>query len=95
MAIGDWTEKTLQEFIRQQLEQPGVVKQPAVQGLPAILANLDPPFLSVTQNAAPADADIANSELTIWFDDSVGAAKVKFKGKDSAGTVMTGEVVLA
>ena len=45
--------------------------------------------------AAPADADIATSEVAFWFDNTAGAAKVKFKGKDSGGTVRTGEVALA
>ena len=44
--------------------------------------------------AAPADADVATSEVAIWFDNTSGAAKVMFKGKDSGGTVRTGSVTL-
>jgi hypothetical protein len=96
VAIGNLhTEKDLERFVNQMLDQPGAVKQPAVQGLPDALAALNPPYLSVIQNAAPADADIATGELTIWFDDTIGASKAMFKGKDSAGTVVTGSVALA
>lgn len=44
--------------------------------------------------AAPADADIYNSEAMIWFDPTPGAAKLKIKAKNSAGTVVTGEIAL-
>ena len=45
--------------------------------------------------AAPADAELSNSELAYWFDDTAGAAKVMFKAKDAGGTVRTGSVSLA
>ncbi len=45
--------------------------------------------------AAPADADLATSELAFWLDDTVGAAKAMFKAKNSAGTVVTGSVALS
>jgi hypothetical protein len=51
--------------------------------------------LGTTVNVAPADADVNTSEVQIWFDNSAGAAKIKFKAKDSGGTVRTGEVALA
>lgn len=51
-------------------------------------------YYMTKKNAAPADGDIATSELAIWFDNTSGAAKIKFKGKDSGGTVRTGEVAL-
>lgn len=44
---------------------------------------------------APADADLANSELAIWLDDTPGATLAKFKAKDSGGTVRTGSVTLS
>lgn len=44
--------------------------------------------------AAPADADLASSELAFWLDDTVGATKAMFKAKDSGGTVRTGSVAL-
>jgi hypothetical protein len=43
---------------------------------------------------APADADIAPGRVFLWFDPTNGAAKVKFKGKQSDGSVVSGEVPL-
>ena len=51
-------------------------------------------YFITKKNSAPADADIGTSELAIWFDNTSGAAKIKFKAKDSGGTVRTGEVAL-
>mgnify|MGYP000871490262 CR=1 FL=1 len=51
-------------------------------------------YFMTRKTSAPADGDIATSELAIWFDNTSGAAKIKFKGKDSGGTVRTGEVAL-
>jgi len=51
-------------------------------------------YFITKKNSAPADGDIGTSELAIWFDNTSGAAKIKFKGKDSGGTVRTGEVAL-
>jgi hypothetical protein len=45
-------------------------------------------------NSAPADADIAPGRVFFWFDPTNGAAKVKFKGKQSDGKVVSGEVPL-
>lgn len=47
------------------------------------------------KTAAPADADLANGELAIWIDQTIGATKAMFKAKDSAGTVRTATVALA
>ena len=51
------------------------------------------PILKKT--SAPADGDLAASELAFWFDDTNGAAKLKLKGKSANGTVVSGEVALA
>lgn len=51
-------------------------------------------YFITKKNSAPADGDIGTSELAIWFDNTSGAAKIKFKAKDSGGTVRTGEVAL-
>lgn len=51
--------------------------------------------LILKRNAAPADAALANGEVAFWLDQTVGATKVKFKAKDSGGTVRTGEVALS
>lgn len=51
-------------------------------------------YFMTRKTSAPADADLATSEVAIWFDNASGAAKLKIKGKDSGGTVRTGEVVL-
>lgn len=52
-------------------------------------------YFMTRKKAAPADADVATSELALWFDDTSGAAKVMFKAKDSGGIVRTGSVALA
>jgi len=49
----------------------------------------------IRNTSAPANGDLNNSELAIWLDDTAGATKVKFKAKDSGGTVRTGEVALS
>jgi hypothetical protein len=48
----------------------------------------------ISRTAAPADADLAAGELTQWFDQTTGAAKLMIKGKNAAGTVVTGQVAL-
>lgn len=45
--------------------------------------------------AAPADAELAASELAFWFDSTNGAGKLMIKAKTIDGTVVTGNVVLA
>lgn len=52
-------------------------------------------FDIIKKTAAPADADLAASELTCWLDDTAGATKVMFKAKDSTGIVRTGSLALA
>lgn len=52
-------------------------------------------FFMTRKTAAPADGDLASSELAIWLDATPGATKVMFKAKDSGGTVRTGEVALS
>lgn len=82
----------------------------AVQGAPSQTANIkewqdssgtilssvnkDGRFMT-RKTTAPADADLANSELTYWLDSTPGASKVMFRAKDSAGTVRTGSIALA
>lgn len=44
---------------------------------------------------APADADLTSGEVSIYFDSTNGAAKLKIKAKQADGTVRTGEVALA
>lgn len=39
--------------------------------------------------AAPADGDLATSEVSWWWSDTATSPAVKFKGKDSAGTVFS------
>lgn len=45
--------------------------------------------------AEPSDGSINAGEVAIWFDPTNGAAKVKFKAKETGGTVRTAEVALA
>lgn len=42
-----------------------------------------------------ADAELAASEVALWFDSTDGAGKLKIKGKTANGTVVVGEVALA
>lgn len=51
--------------------------------------------LVIGANAAPADGNLNADEAAIWFDSTVGAAKLMIKAKNSAGTVVTGSVNLA
>ncbi|MGH7143115.1 MAG: hypothetical protein ACREJ2_03155 [Planctomycetota bacterium] len=48
--------------------------------------------LTTMLTTAPADADLANDEMAIWFD--VAAGRVAFKAKDGTGAVKTGFVPL-
>lgn len=50
------------------------------------------PMIGVT--AAPADGDLAAGQVSLWFDDTDGAAKLMIKGKSANGTVVVGEVPL-
>lgn len=50
--------------------------------------------LLLGKKTAPADGDIANSQVAFWLDDTPGATKLKIKAKDSGGTVRTSEVAL-
>ena len=75
--------------------QSGDLTQWTDSGASNILSRINKAGYFMTRKvAAPADGDIATSELSIWFDNTSGAAKIKFKGKDSGGTVRTGEVAL-
>jgi hypothetical protein len=43
-------------------------------------------------NAAPADSDVATSEVQLWFDNTNAAHKIMYKGKTADGTVVTGQL---
>src|SRR5439155_228568 len=63
---------------------------------PTILGRFNKDGYFMTRlHAAPADADVATGELAIWFDQTIGATKAMFKGKDSGGTVRTATVAMA
>lgn len=47
------------------------------------------------RNTVPADGDLVAGELTFWFDDTNGAAKLMVKAKQADGTVRTGSVTLS
>ena len=49
----------------------------------------------VTKVAAPADGDLAASQVSLWFTDTDGAAKLAIKGKSANGTVVTALVALS
>lgn len=51
-------------------------------------------YFITAKHAAPADADLATGDLAIWFDQTIGSSKLMLKGKNSAGTVVTGSVSL-
>lgn len=51
-------------------------------------------YVMTRKIAAPADADVATSEMALWLDNTAGATKLMIKAKDSAGTVRTASVAL-
>lgn len=51
--------------------------------------------LGYNAHAAPADAELAAGELSLWFDQTNGAAKFMVKAKQADGTVRTGSLALA
>jgi hypothetical protein len=46
-------------------------------------------------HAAPPDGDVLPGEMTVWFDQTDGNAKLMIKAKDAGGNVRTGQVALA
>lgn len=52
-------------------------------------------YFMTKKATAPADADLANGEMALWFDPTNGAAKLMVKAKQTDGTVRTGELALA
>lgn len=51
-------------------------------------------YIMTRRVSAPADGDLATSELAIWLDDTAGAANLMIKAKNASGTVVTGSVAL-
>jgi hypothetical protein len=51
-------------------------------------------YAVIKKTSAPADADLSANEVALWFDATAGAAKLKIKGKNASGTVVSGEVAL-
>lgn len=49
-------------------------------------------YFMTRKTAAPADADLANSEGAIWWDPTPGTGGFRYKGKDSAGAVLSGSL---
>jgi hypothetical protein len=52
-------------------------------------------YVMTRKTAAPADSALTAGEAAWWLDDTVGATKVMFKAKDSAGNVRTAAVPLS
>lgn len=50
-------------------------------------------YLKIKKTAAPADAELDNNELSIWWDQT--NSQVAFKAKNSTGVVKTGTLALA
>lgn len=46
-------------------------------------------YVFIKKTAAPANAEIATSEVSLWWTNTVAATQVNFKGKDSAGTAVS------
>jgi hypothetical protein len=62
---------------------------------PAILSRVNKAGYFMTRKvAAPADGDLASSEMALWLDATNGAAKLMVKAKQADGTVRTGSVAL-
>jgi len=51
-------------------------------------------YLTTTKHSAPSDGSLAAGDLSLWFDQTDGAGKLKIKGKTANGTVVAGEVAL-
>lgn len=51
-------------------------------------------YIYTKKIAAPADATLDNSQVTLWLDATPGVTKLMVKAKDSAGTVRTAAIVL-
>jgi hypothetical protein len=51
-------------------------------------------YFTTRKTAAPADAELSNSEVALWLDATAGRPWVRWKAKDSAGTVFAGRVPL-
>ena len=51
-------------------------------------------YFTTRKTSAPADGELAASEVALWFDSTNGAAKLMIKGKSADGTVVTGSVAL-
>lgn len=52
-------------------------------------------YFMTRKHAAPDDGDLVSGELSIWFDQTNGAAKAMFKGKQADGTICAASVALA
>jgi hypothetical protein len=57
-----------------------------------LLPTAGQPMIGVV--AAPPDGDLAASQVSLWFDDTNGLAKLMVKGKSANGTVVTGSIPL-
>lgn len=61
----------------------------------AVMSRFDKAGYFMTRKvAAPSDSDLANGEMSIWFESKLGASRVMFKAKDASGTVVVGSVAL-
>lgn len=49
-------------------------------------------FFMTKKTAAPADADLANSEVALWWDATPGAGGVRYRGKDRTGAIVSGSL---
>lgn len=56
--------------------------------------NADVPLIIGGPHAAPDESVLRAGDLSFWFDDTDGAAKLMLKGKSANGTVVTGSVNL-
>lgn len=87
MSIAGWDEGTLQRWLEAQLSGAGAIGWNVIAGKPS--------YPLISQTTEPPDANLANSQLVIWLDDTPGTTIAKFKAKDSAGTVVTADVALS
>lgn len=52
-------------------------------------------LVNITVTTDPTAVPVNAGDLVVYFDTTVGAAKVFFKGKNSAGTSVSGNVALS
>jgi hypothetical protein len=73
----------------------GIITITTTDGLRRIFTADEAHGIATSVHNAPADGALQTGEMSIWFDQTNGASKLKIKAKQADGAVKTGEVALA